>query len=321
MNRKIFKFIITVMSAVGTVYAVILPLTAKSFPGQGEGIQILAALALVAAILLLLHFSKRRFTNLYSMLHAMGENNKLHPLRELVMVQHARLTTEYNSLKIMCGEFFYRVSPTKDVPMGANGRPEAYDVHYRLTFQMKKPRFSRMTTDHRTLRFYLIGREMEFMKNLDAKLWIDGERHDIAAVFRNPTLRGKSGDHIASVSALYEVHMILPQTISRRSLVEVQISYDIIGNLLINAGQHVFFIVPQNYGKNMGRMKVYIDAPDQVIFSPELQQVHFDGEWETIEVLSGTKEEDRVHFQKTIKPNMDASYFIQYDLKDKFLTP
>lgn len=330
MNRKIFDFIILILSAVGAVYAVfdqlidigfdvffewLLQQTQWLIPGlvplTEPYLKMAIRLVFVALVLLLVFFLKKTFTDLFTVLYSMAKNNKLHTLRELVMITHDRKAGKHNKFHIKEGEFVYRISRSES---SDGDEPTTYDVRYTLSFTLSKPWYIRMTPQNRFFRFYLICDSENAPTDDTTQVLVDKINQGIAAVIDKVTVRGESGDQIEEFSGLRQAKMVLPPHIHRKSKIKVDVSYDIKSNINRLDKMYNFVIIPSNYGKKMRRMKIKIETPDTKVFCPELQFTGWDGAWETVEYLLPSGADS---YETEIQPNMKSAYFVQFHLFDK----
>lgn len=318
MNSKIFDGAMSLVGALGAadfLFQVMTDWDFQNFLADGN-IQILKnqgiKLVLIIFIILVILSFKKRYADLYSMLYAMAVNNKLHTIREMVMIEYNYLKKRSNFYKIERAKFQYRVSPSA----GSEQGEVRYDIGYSLHFDLQKPLFRRADSEKCRFRFYAII-EKGKKENVRASVTLDGQETTVEPIFQQATINGFGLDQIRAYYGLYEIIVQLPADVKRNSRLSCSLSYYVRENVGEEMDLYVFTIVPRNYGPFMKEFEIELIEDGARLDEIALQKTDISGELDFESTFSqdgdGTAGE-RVYrlTNGTLKPDMKAAYFVEF---------
>lgn len=364
MNKKIFDHLVTLASAIGVICTVLqLPvikqlhdflqtkgifqslLQVPVFQKLSSHINILdffTFLCFLALSILFIYFfrKKKRFLDLYDTLYLMSINNKLHPIREMVMITSNRLHGVRNHVKIISAKFFYSIRPSQTSKESSSQPPQttkeslpSYDVDYRIQFLLKKPLFLPHRQKFRFFSFYAICEQDDitvvnsFLDSINAIVKIpDGEKTSLVSFQAVPavyptTTSGSGQDRNPRFSGLYQISLVIPPSFSSEKELELEISYTLCNNIHLNEHQYCFVILPSNYGTRIGKMEIIVDSEGLNIYQVILQQMGYKQGFCTPASFMLTKSASKkttysITNGNSIVPDINSVYVIQLDYFD-----
>ncbi len=285
----------------------------------------IALMALISAF----NYNKKKYVDLYAVCSSMALNNRLQSLREIILIKHREMMGNNNRYKIENAKFHYILSQSKE-------DKNAYDIHYSMSFKLIKPLFMRRSINNRTFRFFIITLEAS-PKNFKSKIITNknisaqNSIKTIKCAKNNYTIRGESGSREKSYSGLYDIITVIPPDIAKKKCIEINISYDILGQIKKTQDKHSFTIIPHNYSSKIKRLEVRVQNNAIEIDNLELQRYGINEEFEIAELfipceptsplcgnsreasIESTTEDIYEHYT-LIKPNMASAYSVQFDL-------
>lgn len=353
MNKKIFDHLVTLASAIGVIFTVLqLPvvkqlhdflqtkgifqslLQVPVFQKLSSHINILdffTFLCFLALSILFIYFfrKKKRFLDLYDTLYLMSINNKLHPIREMVMITSNRLHGVRNHVKIISAKFFYSIRPSQT----SKESSAFYDVDYKIQFLLKKPLFLPHRQKFRFFSFYAICEQEDLtvvdsflgsingiVKSPDSKKISLVSFKAVPAVY--PTTTSGSGqDKNPRFSGLYQISLVIPPSFSSEKELELEVSYTLRNNIHLNEHQYCFVILPSNYGTKIGEMEIFVDSEGLNIYQVVLQQMGYKQGFCIPASFMLTKSVSKkttysITNGNSIVPDIDSVYVIQLDYFD-----
>lgn len=257
----------------------------------------------------------------FDLLKTMSQNNKLHPLREVVMVVNDQYRKSKDKFKINNGDFQYTLI--------RNEKDNSYDVIYEIRLKLKKMFFRR---DNKMLKFYAIFDIDDSMvtNKIPVNVLFKTEKNlpDIEFITLPESVTISKVDHIERFSGLYEISIQIPKNIIKRfrlNHIQCNISYAVKNNfsLLNDEGNsdYNFFIYPNNYGKRMEQCTVKVFVPKNESYSVVCHKFCIGNLVEKIFDFNRNEEDFFQNISYTIftgsfKPQKNAAYFINLN---KFL--
>lgn len=237
MNKRIYTICTGIITTLGVVYAILEGLLHPFLELLDSGnIKLIISLAAIILVWFIIHHYSKKFSDIFAVLYLMARNNKLHPLRELVMVENDRMENNRNQFVVNDAAFFYEISSTS---ASANG--PLYDVRYTLTFSLSKQKFPKFSKDYKIFSFYLIAEGRKLPRGKTLQILIDGIEQNIDASIHLATILGDSFDQLADFSGLYQVQIALPY-VPRKSTVKIKFSYNIKNNIVGNENNYNFVL-------------------------------------------------------------------------------
>lgn len=361
MNKKIFDHLVTLASAIGVICTILqLPvvkqlhdflqtkgifqtlLQVPVFQRLFSHIDILnffTFLCFLALSILFIYFlrKKKRFLDLYDTLYLMSINNKLHPIREMVMIASNRLHGVRNHVKVISAKFFYSIRPSQ-TSTGSSSQPpkttlSSYDVDYKIQFLLKKPLFLPHRQKFRFFSFYAICEQEDltvvdsFLRSINAIVKIPDSKKTSLVSFKTvpavyPTTTSGSGqDRNPRFSGLYQISLVIPPSFSSEKELELEVSYTLRNNIHSNEHQYCFVILPSNYGTKIGKMEIIVDSEGLNIYQVILQQMSYNQGFCTPASFMLTKSASKkitysITNGNSIVPDINSVYVIQLDYFD-----
>ena len=256
---------------------------------------------------------KRMLVDAFDLLNTMSQNNKLHTLREVVMVINDKYKRSKNEYNIKNAEFQYTLfEGTSD---------NKYDVKYEIclkiyNFFLKK--------QEQMLKFYAIldSEEHIVKNNLPIKISIKTEdnSHSISYTTLPTIVTISKLDSIKNFIGLYEICFQIPEEIIKRfkiNHIQCDISYILKNNFSLtrDSCDYNFFIYPNNYGKKVDQCDVRVLVPENQNYSVVCHRFCVGKNAEKIFDLtqnSGQNEQHRLNsvFFSSFKPKKNDAYFV-----------
>lgn len=310
MSRKLFDNIMAIMSAIGAFAVVIdlivvpiIRLFCLGIDTESRGfdaVRLGLGIVLFLTVVLFAVIFRKRHTDLYDLQYTMAKNNKLHPLRALVVITNDCEKGRDNKLDIDQAILTYELQ--------RNG--SAFHVKYGLDFQMYKHWNQKVTDELRRFRLYAISEDNRELKGVSAA--INGIDRHIPLVCSR-TLMGYSGDKMQRFAGLDKLQVVLPQHLNWRDSIKLKFEYLIEDQIGSEDAQYSFAIIPKNYGKSINKLTVELFTAGEKITNLHCYRIDVNGVLETVATFSevdNTKEPYRVSFC----PHMRSVYFVQFDL-------
>ena len=268
----------------------------------------------IACLVLLVFFVqfKKKYEKIYNLLLSLAKNNKLHPIREFIMIldKNRNLHSQNYLFKIEKLIFTYKISsPSKD-----NG---AHDVNYKIAFQIRVSLIDKIflymtyLKSHKSpqLCFYRIcENNTPILKNVKIE-----QMEYKKAKFKQATLNGPSGDRSKEFGGLFECsNLEIPiDIIWEHKHLNVTIEYLVENQIIQQANQYTFVIISENYGKKVDEIQMKIEGnlkskPILQCYSPSSPYYN-----ETIQQFEGL---GNYKYQVTFKPSKMCVYIAQINL-------
>ncbi len=274
-------------------------------------IRIVIIISLMGGIIYKIYYEKKSFIDAFDMLNNLAKNNKLHPLREVVMVVNDQYKKRNSKYIIRNAAFHYTL---------LEDTANTYDVIYEIILDFDKIFFSK---ESKMISFYAI---------LDTNLSVEKLPINIAFKAENETLNMHFNilpisatvlgiDHIDQFAGLYEICFQIPKTIIdrfRRNQFHCVISYVIENNFSLKDkyanNNYNFFIYTNNYGKKIVNCDVDILVPKDHNFSIICQQLGIGNNVHKISDFIQTKDVivqgiAYSNFYTSFTPQKNTSYF------------
>lgn len=333
MNSKIFNLLLCgagIISAIDVIVPVlsyfdIFPLSIFSSPFFLDKILPVIKIAIVIFLFSVVIRYKRNFANLFSLLNEMAVNNKLHPIRERVMI-------EYDLLKrspvfhVRKAKFNYCISCSSK---GKGKKTDFFDITYDLDFTLRKS-VKHIFTRNLTFSFYVIGygstqktkSNPYYLQNCNAKVYINGVATGVSPIIHPATISGESNDRAPNYAGLYRVEFPFTEHICVFDTVRIKFRYVVYDNINLQKdnylGQYGFAIIPLNYSQSVSKWEINVSHKKDVILENlELQEISYDGKISMRSLFTKTQEESFCLLDPQMKPNVKSSYFIAFDYGKK----
>jgi len=298
MRKKIIGNVIEIISFIGSIVTISQVLIAETYSWK---FIVLSGMIFCLFIVIIVFscIQGNQLANLFSLILNMALNNKLHSLRELLMViRDQRKFKIQNNLKIKKLELKYQISEFRENNSFLN-------VHYSLNFDFLKGL-------QKPFHFYFIC-EKGNLENTIAEIWTqNGTRKNVEFCPKLSTISGKTHDHSTEFSSLYEVTINISSD-KNEIIKSLKIEYDIIDHINCNDSQYDFVIVPQNYGKNIDEVEINILSKNNLLRTPELWQINSEEDAICSEQLEILHSKNKCYIKK-FKPKMKSIYFVQFSI-------
>lgn len=249
------------------------------------------------------------------MLKLLSENNKLHAIRETVVVLSNKINSTKNRLEISCAEFSYIISRKKG---------HQFKVSYGLQFHFKPFRLPIFRSDARLFSFYIIceglnrKKEEKFIDSISCIISSHSCSIEIEPVVSNTTTAGAGQDTSKEFAGLYKISIAIPHSISLRTPFDLIIEYELLTKIFSTESQYDFFILPSNYSKKIDRLDIAVEVHDIKISQLSFQEISYQNGVSYVRSFSN----DPIHTEKyyiergLTKPNMDSAYFVLLNYKE-----
>lgn len=314
MNKIIFDKLMSISSAIGVIFSIynLFPFESEKFIPQWVSFVFLLAISIIIAMC---YKYKKEFLDLYDTLRILSENNKLHPIREMVVIVSNQLNNWSNRLKIACATFTYS--------FGECHSGNIYDVTYNISLLLKPYRWL-PTLRVRTINFYAICEEKNknyidrFLNSVHCHLNVGTTSIPIVPSIFPATTSGESNDRIPRFAGLYKISIVIPPSISLRDHIRLDLSYLLYKNVHVEDRQYSFVILPCNYGKKVDAIEMIVEAPKKCIQQISLHQMGYKcGVSPVGSFIHDESQKGRylISGEKKIKPDIHSAYVIQMDFK------
>ena len=318
MNEKIFDKLFGWLGAIGTIDILLntfFTLSSSSISDDNKPIVVaITNFVFIIIILSFFYFYKKKFVNLYTILNTIAHNNKLHTIREMVMIQYKEICNDQNHYQIKKAEFKYTLIPAKNDDCEPNNKKLYYDVDYNLSFQLQTPFIRKLSFKERLFKFFAII-ETGNIEIKEASFKEDGNVEQFfMPIFHQSTISGKSLDKNKDFAGLYEVTLQLPPNIKRKESLMCNVNYTVRKNINSNLDVYSFVIIPNNYGKTIQGLGISLIDKSKSIQQLELIQADTSGEIKIVSTFKMKENENQKEYQLTyenFKPDMKTIYFIQ----------
>ena len=289
MNNKLVNWWIGALSAVG-VLAAIPSIVLEIYEKKGVFYQLVLkitsipiikfllpifdiwwinSVSLVVMIVLVIYFIfyKRRFVNLYGVLNTISYNNKLHPIRMIVVVVNQYINNNINRIPIKKIIFVYNIYPSIKKQKRDD---ELYDVRYSLKFEASGfAWFKLLKRKNRSFKFFAIC-ENSPPEDIVTRVIVNGAVSQVIPIIEPVTLSGEGGDDIDDFAGLYEFTITVPK-IPVCSRMQIQVSYTVKNHLKLQYKKYSFVIYPKNYGANVKKIEIYLKSQQLPMDNLQLQ--------------------------------------------------
>lgn len=261
------------------------------------------------------YYKKSMLVDAFDLLKTMSQNNKLHSLREVVMVVNDQYRKSKDKYKINNAEFQYILI--------RNEKDYSYDVIYKISLNLKK---MFLRNDNKMLKFYAILDINGCMltNNIPINVLFKTEYNipDIEFTTFPESVTISKVDHIEQFSSLYEISIQIPQKIIKRfkmNQIQCDISYTVKNNFSLKNDKGIsdynFFIYPNNYGERMGQCTVKVFVPKDEKYSIVCYKFFIRNSVEKIFDFSMNEEEifkniSYTTFSGSFRPQKNAAYFV-----------
>lgn len=293
--------------------------TFKNFIVERNNINLLELLVEIGIILFIfyyVYYNKKLITNTFDLLKELIQNNKLHTLREVVMVANKQHTKKTNPCCIEKGIFRYKLSYSSDVQ-----KPELsnyFNVEYEIQLSIK---YNHLKGNDNLLKFYLIldSCEQKFMYNIPVTINLTSSIEVGSLKFNVlPQSVTTSGmDHIDLYAGLYEISFQIPKKWAKNTIT-CTISYCIYKNILLTTNtdrrEYNFAILPANYGRKFKKIEIEVSAPKTLDINITSQRICIGKAAEKAYDFISKNDIDNNLFSLTSKyftPKINAIYFTQ----------
>lgn len=281
-------------------------------------------LILIAIVGISVVIKCNRIKRVFVMLYCMGENNKLHPLREFVLVAYDQMFHSDMLYDISKAEFSYILKEAET--------PGNYDVEYdiKLALQMSKWDFLRRRWNVKrqegrstfTYSTYIIW---DALFKIEPSQLINvsyGKEAAIAIEAKSVTL--SLNDTMYEEAGLYKVEMEVPISAFVKQNhgygVTININYCIESNFKLKLGaedkeEYSFVIIPINYGRKIKECVFRIQFPNDDDLAVECYKIYDKGKIPRLDKYMEFEEtgEDKEHcpIEGTFKPQNNSIYFLR----------
>ena len=309
MNAWIFKAMNEILSAIIVIISFI-----KLFITKSVQSFVLDLFIFVGSIVILVCFMcyKRKYDKIYKLLLILSKNNKLHPIREFIMIidKHNSLKSNYYDFKIKKAIFEYQILNKNE-----NGlRNVVYNIEFHIDLSViEKVRLLMryfIKKIRPTLSFYAIC-ENGFPEMLSVEL----EHLPVNKVkFEHSTLSGQSGDKSKEFAGLYECSNIeIPiSAIQIHNQITILVKYKVRDQIIDNAKQYTFVIIPQNYGRKIGDIEIWIRG--NIKSKPKLQAFFSNSPYYDEDKMPEFIERDNQLYLVSFIPSNGYVYIAQVEL-------
>lgn len=258
------------------------------------------------------YYKKRMLVDAFDLLKTMSQNNKLHPLREIVMVVNDQYEKSEYRYKVCNAEFQYILDKCK----------KNYDVTYKISLELKR-RFFRK--NNKLLKFYTILDNEGNIENNYVPVTVSFKaiaRPIVSFITYPEEVTVSKIDHIRKFSSLYEISIQIPEKIIKRfrmNYIQCDISYKVKNNFFLSNdsknSDYNFFVYPNNYGKKMGQCTVKVLAPKNENYNIVCYRFCVGNVAEKIFDLTTNEEVISQNisyniFSGSFRPQKNAAYFI-----------
>lgn len=326
MNENYTTKFVNIISCVGTIYSLYQAVCGIKNQRYSEIVFSFAFTVAFILLLVLFNHNKKKYVNLYAVCSSMSLNNRLQPLREMILIMHRESIGNDNRYKINNAKFKYVISPSQV-------SADAYDIHYDICLNLYKPRFLHNNTIKRTFRFFIITLATAPQQFI-TKIITNNNEMTVYSSQKEYTIRGESGSKEKAYSGLYEVVTVIPREIIRTKGHQIQLeySYNIFGQIKKSQQKHSFSIIPRNFGPKIEKIEVYIQTKNMKIRNLELQRYCVDEKFEIAESFvpcnpsdfppeildESSNELENAHgYYTSVQPNIHSAYSVQFDLPNE----
>lgn len=319
MRRRLIDNTLTFISAL-CVFQIVWDLLEDFhiFEWNNEFLQkiIKLSIAVFAVLVIVYQISckKKLLVDAFDILKNLSQNNKLHVLREVVMVVNDEYEKSKNKFKIKSANFQYTIFKGDE--------KNIYDVKYDIQlnfisfFHRKNGNMLKFyaildTNGHIVLNDIPISISFKTMDNSDFNFITLPKSATISAL-----------DHIDKFSGLYEISFRIPERMIKRfhiNYIQCAISYTVKNNFSLTnksgSCEYNFFIYPNNYGKRVNKCTVKVLVPENQNYSIVCHQFGLKGNAEKIfDCIQNGKQISQhrsyLIFSGSFRPQRNAAYFI-----------
>lgn len=283
-------------------------------------LDVFIAVTLTLLIVYFIYHDKKIILNTFDLLTILIQNNKLHTLREIVMVTNKQHTNKTNPCQIKNATFRYTLSPSSEVK--SSDSSDIYDVTYEIQLTINYNYLSRcLKHNDNILKFYLIldAYKQSFIHNLPITIRLDSNIEQESLEFNVlPQSVTTSGiDHVDICTGLYEISFQPPKKWIRKTF-KCTILYCINQNFKLttnlNNQEYNFAISPANYGSKLKKIEIEVITPKTLDINIACQRICIGKTAEKIYdfILENDNNIDHNKFVLTSKnftPQMEAVYF------------
>lgn len=304
MNTKITDQLMNAISWLGAIVGMIQSVLAVQEEKYVATIFSVSLSLAFVLIILVFNCNKKKYVDLYSVSSSMALNNRLHSLRELVLIKHREINGDDGKYKIKRADFGYTLSQSKK-------RANFYDIHYLISFDLLKPKLlPQFIVNHsrnRTFRFFIITLAAH-PEEFSGKIYFsnDSEPQMVECVKKDCITKGKSGSNEKLYSGVYEIITVIPLNIAKERQIRIEFEYDIKGQISKDQRKHSFTIIPRNYSRKIRTLNVAVQGKDVKIENLELQRYGINGEFEIPELFypPDPRKENIQKYSVTVAPIM-----------------
>lgn len=273
MNSRLASYVISLLSACNTLISFIKTTTETVFTLMNKqpfnmfeiALSILATIFSLS-VFIIFSFHNKWYEDAYKLMLILSKNNKLHPIRELIMILEPRKWLENYKFNISRAAFSYQITPSQTTS-------GAYDVMYTLQLEIRLSSLERHFLSFQyhynylpSIACYAICENSK--PRLDHVKVEDNILENIK--FEPATLSGKSGDKSEEFAGLYVFNNLqIPFNVLHRSQLNLEIQYTVPSQIISGAKQYTFVIIPQNYGRKIHDLDISIIGEQSL--NPKLQ--------------------------------------------------
>lgn len=297
------------VDAVGSVLSIIF-----GFPEQYPDIIVVRAIIYVLLLIFFIQY-KRSYYNIFNLQLVLAKNNKLHPLRELVMIaaknkKHDLINYRF---KITQATFSYIIEPSH----GENTYDVQYGVNiciYLLLIDKIWIGLKMLLSKHSPVVSLFTICENSIPTLGHVKI-MNISQPDV--LFHPSTMNGESNDKSEEFAGLYEISFPIPiDIILNHSCFSVDIVYKVPNQIIQNATQYTFVIIPKNFGRKIHEITAQLSGnvrvkPQLHTYSPS--KPYFKGNKENA-TISIQQDAQNNLYKYIFKPKMKNAYVIQVEL-------
>lgn len=256
--------------------------------------------------------SKHQIVKVYDMLCTMARNNKLHPIRQIVMIWYKKIHHEMNKVRIEKIKFVYDVSEN-EISREPKGE-RTLNVEYQLHFQVKETK-KLYFGGKICFAFYMICENGD-PQNVKLVYRMGGQEFtDRDVLVEAVTLNGESGDRMREFAGLYEMKVFLTDEMACKRRIDFSVSYEVEDHIFDKNPNYSFVIVPLNYSDHVKEIEIELPGISRdLVHNLSVQEVDEKErfyDWNTFR-----KSGDTYVLNEPLKPDKYASYFIQFDLEN-----
>ena len=277
MNSKFASYIISLLAAFNTLISFIRTITETIYAlSNNQPLNIfemcLSISSVVFSLLILIIFSyhNKWYEDAYKLMLILAKNNKLHPIRALIMILESRKKLGDYNFNISRATFCYQITPS-------HSTSRTHDVTYTLQLEIRlswleKHFLSYQISRNRlpSLKYYAICENSK--PNLE---YIKVENDILENTILVPApLSGESGDTSEEFSGLYVFNNLqIPSNLLHRGQIKLEIKYTVPNQIISGAQQYTFVIIPINYGRKIHDLDISImgnlpSKPKLQVYSP-----------------------------------------------------